>query len=101
MLTLTVISNYNSILFSHITKEMIETLKTNRRMTTKQRRYRCYCDAISIKWGALGHACCKRVGWCWENKVRVAFPDKVGSYTGYKVNGHTETEDEGVVLNHE
>ena len=81
-------------------KEMINFLKGNRRMTMKQKRYRCYRDAVSIKWGALGHASRKRVGWCWETAVRVAFPDEVGNYTGYKV-GHSETEKDGVILNHE
>ena len=80
-------------------KEMINFFKNNKRMTMKQKRYRCYRDAVSIKWGALGHASRKRVGWCWETAVRVAFPDKVGNYTGYKV-GHFESGDDGVILNH-
>ena len=41
-----------------------------------------------------------QLGWCWETTVRVAFPDEIGNYTGYKV-GHSETEDDGVILNHE
>ena len=37
-----------------------------------------------MKWGSLGHANRKRIGWCWENKVRVAFPDDNNVYTGLK-----------------
>ena len=81
-------------------KAMIKIFQKNTRITMKQKRYRCYRDDVAIKWGALGLALRKRVGWCWENKVRMAFLDEIGIYTGYKV-GRSETEDDGVILNHE
>ena len=82
-------------------KNMIGTLKENHRMTMKQRRYRCYRDAVSLKWGALGHATRKRAGWCWENVVHVAFPEESGNYTGFKVCNHTDSEGEGDITKRE
>ena len=71
-------------------------------MTMKQKRYRCYRDAVSIKWGALGHASRKRVGWCWLTKVRVAFPEKkLGITQGTKsVILTMKMMGDGVILNH-
>ena len=63
-------------------------------MPNKQKRYHCYRDAISMKWGTLGHASRKRVGWCWENKCRVAFPEKTANYTGYKEHNGVESGEE-------
>ena len=63
---------------------MIADFSSNERMSNKQKRYRCYRDAISMKWGTLGHVSHKRVGWCWENKCRVAFPELNGIYAGFK-----------------
>ena len=65
-------------------RTMLSDFLSNRRMSNKQKRYRCYRDAISMKWGTLGHASRKRVGWCWENKCRVVFPEQDGIYTGFK-----------------
>ena len=47
-----------------------------------------------MKWGTLGHANRKRVGWCWENKVKVAFADDMNTYTGFKVSNQNEPCDE-------
>ena len=65
-------------------KEKLELIAGCRHSTQKQKRYWCYRDAISMKWGSLGHANRKRLGQCWENKVRVAFPDENNVYTGFK-----------------
>ena len=73
---------------------MLDEAASNNRMNNRQKRYRCYRDAISLKWGTLGHASRKRVGWCWENKCRVAFPELDGIYTGFKRNSDTEPGDE-------
>ena len=75
-------------------KQMITEAAGNKRMTNKQRRYRCYRDAVSLKWGTLGHATRKRVGWCWENKCRVAFPESTGNYTGFKRQSGIESGEE-------
>ena len=64
-----------------------------KRMTNKEKRYHCYRDAVSLKWGTLGNAMRKRVGWYWENKCRVAFPDSSGNYTGLKIQRGNESEE--------
>ncbi len=65
-------------------KAMLLDLSGNKRMSNKQKRYCCYRDAVSLKYGYLGHGSRKRVGWCWGNKCRVTFPDSSRSYTGFK-----------------
>ena len=75
-------------------KNLLTEFSSNKRMTNKQKRYRCYRDAISLKWGTLGHASRKRVGWCWENKCRVTFPEKDGIYTGFKKSDGIDSGDE-------
>ena len=63
-------------------------------MPNKQKRYRCYHDAISMKWLTLGHASRKRLGWFWENKCRVAIPEITGNYTGFKEHSGIESGEE-------
>ena len=75
-------------------REKIDAMARCRHSTMKQKRYRCYRDAISMKWGTLGHTNMKRVGWCWENKVKVAFADDMNTYTGFKVSNQNESRDE-------
>lgn len=74
-------------------RAMLLDLSNNKRMSNKQKRHRCHRDAVSLKWGYLGHALRKRVGWCWENKCRVKFPDSFGSYIGFKERTRTESEE--------
>ena len=69
-----------------------------RHSTTKQKRYRRHRDAISIKWGTLGHANRKSVGWCWENKVKVVSLDDMNTYTGLKVSNQHESGDEEDII---
>ena len=75
-------------------KTMLAEFTDNKRMSNKQKRYRCYRDAISLKWGTLGHATRKRAGWCWENKCRVSFPEPSGIYSGFKKTVGIESGDE-------
>ena len=63
-------------------KGVITTIGTWFRSTPKQKRYRCYSDAVANKWGVLGYQQRKYTGWCFENAVGIVFPDE--SFTGYK-----------------
>ena len=68
--------------------QIISMARNMKRCTNKMKRYRCYRDAVSMRWGVMGYANRKRVGWCLENKLRVEFPD--GQFTGFKVFEHDE-----------
>ena len=48
----------------------------------KQKRFRCYRDAVARKWEVLGYQQRMHTGWCFENTVGVAFPDE--SFTDYR-----------------
>jgi len=63
-------------------KGIIATIGTCFRSTQKQKRYRCYRDAVVNKRGGLGYQERKHTDWCFENAVGIAFPDE--SFTGYK-----------------
>ena len=60
---------------------MIATIGECFRSTPKQKRFKCYRDAVAKRWGVLGYQQRKSTGWCFENAVGVAFPDE--SFTGY------------------
>ena len=53
------------------------------RSSNKDKRYKCYRDAVTMCFGLLGHGNRVRTGWCFENAVRRAFPDDRNFYVGY------------------
>ena len=60
-------------------------------ITAREKRFRCYRDAVARKWGVLGYQQRKRVGWCFENACHKAFPED--SFTGFKLPERTEADD--------
>ena len=63
-------------------KRMIAQVQAGTKGSQKQKRFRCYRDAISKRWGFLGMQQRKRCGWCFENAVRSSIPSEV--FTGFK-----------------
>ena len=75
---------------------MIIKVKKGDKGTPKQKRFRCYRDAISKRWGYLGWQKRKRCGWCFENLVRCELPSKI--FTGFKSGLADEDSDEESVI---
>ena len=63
--------------------DIVVRMRKNKYLRNNEKRYRCYRDGVAVKWGVMGYANRKRCGWCWENKVRAAFPDGEGLYTDF------------------
>ena len=65
---------------------LLDKLGKCQNLANNQKRFKCYRDGISLKWGVLGFSNRKRCGWCWENRVRVTFPDVSGRYKNFESN---------------
>ena len=67
---------------------IIEKLAQSNTMNNKTSRYNAYREAIAIAYGYLGFKNRKRVGWCFENVAKTAFPS--AEYTGFRNAQHLE-----------
>ena len=63
-------------------KKMIDQTKRGEQETPKQKRFYCYRDAISKRWGYLGWQSRKRCRWCFKNVVRCELLNTL--FTGFK-----------------
>ena len=67
-------------------KALLLQLDRNKNLTNTEKRYHCYREGISMKWGASWYAQHRTCGWCWVHKVCTTFPDGKGNYKGFEAN---------------
>ena len=70
---------------------IINNLKKKSGCSPEEKRFTAYKEAIEHSYGKLGWRNRKRVGWCFENMTKTAFPSE--NFTGFRNFSEVHTSD--------